>query len=323
METSNNEEARALVAACMELQSAADYLVKDGSVRIPPPFCISIPGEPHPLLASLFRDDRGKVGINFQRNYRFIIDGEVLDEEDPLCELSFLGFSMADRGSLPMDSLRWYGLIGEPLDGATYPDLIVSDRGEDARSPRGSEITSMLFGIRGVMEACRRGLFSEYEEDMPLNLLVSGTIESPLVGFAKLQSIHGEPCRVEPIPHLALEIRDMPLTDETWTFAVRRKPLGDGEGKEDVMVVVTGEEDPKGHSITLESGDISGLWRGFQKALTAGIGGGRGIPDKMNIKHGGLARMADLLLSPRGVTVSMKDERGPVLSAVINAIKDR
>ncbi len=276
-------------------------------------FALRVPDEPSPLFGVIMGQAGEEFGLSlFRGEGAFGYLSAMLDPlgpgDDVVEDMDSLGFSMTLFGDLTPDAKAFVRQAGHPT-GATelVPEFIAKRPGRQPRFPNDAELRTLLWVLRGVVEADRKGLMNAAGSDGEtgtLTLTLTGEPSSPAVSLTcePLRGSGGP--RIVPLPSERPDLADLPRLDATWLAGLPAMPGSIENDDRSILLLLMADE---ASGLALEARPIlagqlhkaaDALWETLR---TGGFGGRGGLPREIRFSSRKLHDAVAPILESAGV----------------------
>jgi hypothetical protein len=280
---------KALVAAAMDFASLTPWKVFNNDECL----AISVPGEEHPLFASIMGQSGEEFGMILcrgeaaKRDLFEMLQSEVFDD-DLAHEMDYIDFSIAPLHEVPeefRDVLRKAKVKFER--NLTVPFLGVKEKGRRLRKIEAAEARVLLYSLRGFLGAWESKMITpvRFTNDVFLPLIeVTGSPVQPDISV-DTESIPLKPRRPDGLAFTPPErLSTLPRLDAGWAVGFPHVPASISNDPRSVRGVLVADEQNGlvlGCNIVMGSDIPSAAESLFQVFLGENLTGTRGLPRRI------------------------------------------
>ena len=291
-------------------------------------FAVRVPGEPSPMFGVVMGQAAEEFGLTLFRGQDALeCLSAMLDPlgpgDDVFEDMDTLGFSMSLFGDLTPDAKALVREAGHPT-GATelVPEFIAKRPGRQPRFPNDAELRTLLWVLRGVVEADRKGLMNaagSAGEGGTLTVTLTGDPGSPAVSVTcePLRGSGGP--RIVPLPSERPDLSDLPRLDATWLAGLSAMPGGIEDDDRSILLLLMADE---ASGLALDAQPIlagqlhkaaDALWETLR---TGGFSGRGGLPREIRFSSRKLHDAVAPILESAGVRCTYTPQI-PQLAAIV------
>ena len=291
-------------------------------------FAVRVPDEPWPMLGVILGQAGEEFGLTlFRGQNAWECLSAILDPigpgDDATEDLDTLGFSMSLLGDLTPDAKAFVREAGHPT-GATelVPEFIAKRPGRQPRFPNDAELRTLLWVLRGVVEADRKGRMNPAGPDGEagtLTLTLTADPSSPAVSVTREPMRGSGGPRIVPLPSERPDLADLPRLDATWLVGLPAMPGGIEDDDRSILLLLMADE---ASALALEARPIlagqlheaaDALWETLR---TGGFSGRGGLPRQIRFSSRRLHDAVAPILESAGVRCTYTPHI-PQLAAIV------
>jgi len=214
-------------------------------------FAVRVPDEPWPMVGVIMGQAGEEFGLTlFRGQDAWECLSAILDPAGPGDDVfentDTLGFSMSPFRDLPPDAKAFVRQAGHPT-GATelVPEFIAKRPGRRPRFPNDAELRTLLWVLRGVVEADRKGRMNAAGSDGKtgtLTLTLTGEPTSPAVSLTREPLRGSGGPRILPLPSERPDLANLPRLDATWLAGLPAMPGGIENDDRSILLLLVADE---------------------------------------------------------------------------------
>jgi len=217
----------------------------------PHSFAVSVPGEEHPMLASIMGQGEQEFGLCLTRGkdafrgMMAILESDAFND-DLVDVCPFMGFSMTRFEEVPPPGRKFLNTAKfRPGPGSIVPLFLAKEPGKHVREITRSEATKLLYALNGILKALDEGVLEPerlQEGRDVLTLTVDGDPMWPdvSVGFRSYEGSSAS--KVVALPVFPPDLKGLPRLSERWLIGFPVLPLAIEKDEREIRMLVIVEE---------------------------------------------------------------------------------